>query len=154
MVISPEHRMVRVLTTAEQSSAVESYVQAASFKSDRDRTEGNRKKTGVFTGSYAINPVNGKKIPIWIADYVLAGYGTGAIMAVPAHDERDMEFAETFGLPIIEVVKPVSNEPPTEKCFSGEGIAIASGPFDGKPTADVKKAITEMLRSSGMGREA
>ncbi len=154
MVISPEHRMVRQLTTTDQLNAVESYVQAASFKSDRDRTEGNRKKTGVFTGSYAINPVNGNKIPIWIADYVLAGYGTGAIMAVPAHDERDYEFAETFNLPIIEVVKPANGSASDEKCFSGEGIAIASGSYDGMPTAEVKKQIISMLNSSGMGRAA
>ncbi len=106
MVISPEHPMIDRLTTDEQADAVANYCEKASFKSDRERTEGDRDKTGVFTGSYAINPVNGQPIPIWVADYVLAGYGTGAIMAVPAHDDRDFEFAKQFDLPIIPVVDP------------------------------------------------
>jgi leucyl-tRNA synthetase len=151
MVIAPEHPMVQQLTTSEQRASVEAYVTAASFKSDRDRTEGTKKKTGVFTGSYATNPVNGASIPIWIADYVLAGYGTGAIMAVPAHDERDYEFAKTFDLPIIEVVQ---SKEPTEPgtCYSGDGIAIASGKYTGLTTAQVKQQITQELEQSGMGR--
>ncbi len=104
MVIAPEHDLVEKLTTAAQRAAVDTYRQAASFKSDRERTEGDRKKTGVFTGAYAINPVTQQPIPIWIADYVLASYGTGAIMAVPAHDDRDWEFAKQFELPIVMVV--------------------------------------------------
>ena len=106
MVIAPEHTSVAWLTTSSQKAAVDAYVQQASFKSDLDRTELAKTKTGVFTGSYAINPVNGEKVPVWIADYVLASYGTGAIMAVPAHDERDYEFAKTFNLPIKPVVLP------------------------------------------------
>ncbi len=106
MVIAPEHPYVERLTTSDQAAAVKAYVEAASFKSDLDRTELAKDKTGVFTGSYAINPVNGEPIPIWIADYVLISYGTGAIMAVPAHDERDFEFAKKFGLPIKAVVDP------------------------------------------------
>src|SRR6185369_12319747 len=106
MVIAPEHPFVQRLTTAEQKLAVEKYVQAAASKSDRERQEVTKTKTGVFTGSYAINPVNGQPVPVWVADYVLWGYGTGAIMAVPAHDERDFDFATTFGLPIVAVVDP------------------------------------------------
>jgi leucyl-tRNA synthetase len=106
MVIAPEHPFVTRLTTPEQKAAVEAYVQAAASKSDRERQEETKKKTGVFTGSYAINPVNGQPVPVWVADYVLWGYGTGAIMAVPAHDERDFEFALQFGLPIVAVIDP------------------------------------------------
>ncbi len=101
MVIAPEHPQVERLTMPSQQAEVEAYRAKASFKSDRERTEGDRAKTGVFTGSYAINPVTGKPIPIWIADYVLATYGTGAIMAVPAHDDRDFEFAQAFNLPVV-----------------------------------------------------
>jgi leucyl-tRNA synthetase len=106
MVIAPEHPLVASLTTPEQKGAVETYIQAAASKSDRDRQDLTKTKTGVFTGSHAINPVNGQPVPIWIADYVLWGYGTGAIMAVPAHDERDFDFATTFNLPIVAVVDP------------------------------------------------
>ena len=110
MVLSPEHKLVPQLTTPEQKKAIEDYKAFAAGKSDLERTELAKDKTGVFTGAYAINPVNGEKIPIWIADYVLASYGTGAIMAVPAHDERDFEFATKFGLPIVEVVKPAESD--------------------------------------------
>ncbi|MEM1069229.1 MAG: class I tRNA ligase family protein, partial [Planctomycetota bacterium] len=111
MVVSPEHPMIESLTTPEQSVAVKQYCEQASFKSDRERTEGDRAKTGVFTGGFAINPVNGKSIPVWVADYVLAGYGTGAIMAVPAHDDRDFEFAKQYDLPIVPVVDPPADHP-------------------------------------------
>ncbi len=104
MVIAPEHKLVKELTTPEQKEAVEAYIEAAAKKSDLERTDLAKDKTGVFTGSYAVNPVNGKKIPIWISDYILISYGTGAIMAVPAHDERDWDFAKKFDLPIIKVV--------------------------------------------------
>src|SRR5262249_2304456 len=100
MVLSPEHKLVPQITTPEQKKAVEDYKAFAAGKSDLERTELAKEKTGVFTGAYAINPVNGEKIPIWIADYVLASYGTGAIMAVPAHDERDFDFAKKFNLPV------------------------------------------------------
>ena len=105
MVIAPEHPLVEKLTTPEQKKAVEEYLEATKHKSDLERTDLAKDKTGVFSGSYAINPINGKKLPIWIADYVLISYGTGAIMAVPAHDDRDWEFAKKFNLPIIEVLK-------------------------------------------------
>jgi leucyl-tRNA synthetase len=113
MVIAPEHPFVKKLTTDEQRAAVEAYCEQAATKSDLDRTDLAKEKTGVFTGSYAINPVNGKEIPIWIADYVLVSYGTGAIMAVPGHDTRDYEFAKRFGLPIVCVVEEkVDRRPP------------------------------------------
>lgn len=162
MVISPEHRLAKQLTTTEQSAAVAKYCEAASFKSDRERTEGDtKKKTGVFTGSYAINPVNGKAIPVWVADYVLASYGTGAIMAVPAHDQRDFEFAQEFGLEVIPVVDPAGRkdvDPEAvlagNECFAGTGTAINSGEYDGAKTDELKTQITEVLNSSGVGSKA
>ena len=104
MVLAPEHPLVQKITTPAQRKAVDAYVKAAATKSDLERTELAKDKTGVFTGAFAVNPVNGKKIPVWISDYILISYGTGAIMAVPAHDERDFEFAKKFGLPIVQVV--------------------------------------------------
>jgi leucyl-tRNA synthetase len=161
MVVAPEHPLVQKITTREQAEAVESYCKAASFKSDRDRTEGEKKKTGVFTGAHAVNPVTGRPIPIWVADYVLISYGTGAIMAVPAHDTRDYEFAKTYGLSIIQVVKPESANPEElmaieqgEVCFAGYGISIDSGSLTGLPSQDAKARITAELSQSGLGREA
>ena len=162
MVIAPEHPYVERLTTPEQVDAVTEYVKAASFKSDLDRTELAKEKTGVFTGSYAINPVNDEKIPIWIADYVLISYGTGAIMAVPAHDERDFEFAEQFGIEIKAVVDPgdAVSVKEREEVLSGKrvspeaGVAINSGQFDGLPTLEFKQKITAWLAERGVGQEA
>ncbi len=162
MVIAPEHPLAKTLTSDSQRTAVESYTLAASFKSDRERSEdGDKAKTGVFTGSFAINPVNGKQIPIWIADYVLAGYGTGAIMAVPAHDERDFEFALTYNLPIIQVVAPPENLTIDRQalaagklCFSGLGTAVHSETIDGLATIDAKVKKTAWLSERGLGREA
>lgn len=130
MVIAPEHEMVGKLTTPENKDSVSAYVHAAALKSDMDRTELAKEKTGVFSGSYALNPLTGKKIPIWIADYVLTGYGTGAIMAVPAHDTRDFEFAQKFGLPIVCIMEPDATCPAEtkEKVLAGE----ACWPADGK----------------------
>jgi leucyl-tRNA synthetase len=162
MVIAPEHPFVARLTTSNQKAAVEAYVEAATRKSDLDRTELAKDKTGVFTGSYAINPVNGEPVPIWVADYVLISYGTGAIMAVPAHDERDFEFAKQFHLPIIQVVAPPTGESAsaggspnhTEECFAGEGVAINSGDYTGLKTADFKTKIAADLAKHGLGRQA
>lgn len=157
MVLAPEHALVQKITTREQRSAVERYIDEAAHKSDLERTDLAKTKTGVWTGAYAINPVNGKEIPIWISDYVLISYGTGAIMAVPAHDERDYEFAKTFGLPIIDVVKPADRtDYCTEKdgCFSDDGIAINSGEFNGLSTAEFKKKITAWLEAHGLGKYA
>ena len=151
MVLAPEHPLVDVITTDENKAAVDEYREVASRKSDLDRTDLAKDKTGQFTGAYAVNPVNGDNIPIWISDYVLISYGTGAIMAVPAHDERDYEFATTFKLPIIEVVKP---DKPVEGCFAGEGVAINSGRFDGLSTAEFKEQITDWLAENNMGEKA
>jgi leucyl-tRNA synthetase len=149
MILAPEHPLVSEITTAEQKEAVEKYRAAVASKSDLDRTELNKEKSGVFTGAHAINPVNGERIPIWIADYVLMGYGTGAIMAVPAHDERDFEFAQKFSLPVREVVRPTE---PCAGCFSGEGVAINSLFLDGLPTAEAKRQITAWLEEKSLGR--
>ncbi|MEM9185847.1 MAG: leucine--tRNA ligase [Planctomycetota bacterium] len=162
MVIAPEHPLVEQLTTPENADAVADYVKAAALKSDLDRTELAKEKTGVFTGSYAINPVNNEEISIWIADYVLISYGTGAIMAVPAHDERDFDFAKQYGIEIKPVVQPGAHLPPEdvekiltgEACYPAEGVAINSGEFDGTPTAEFKTKITAWLAERGLGREA
>lgn len=160
MVISPEHPLVDALTKPERKAEVDQYRAKASFKSDRERTEGDRAKTGVDTGAVAINPVTGKPIPIWIADYVLATYGTGAIMAVPAHDDRDFEFAVQYSLPVIAVVEPPSDHPQREEilagkaCFIATGKAIQSGPFNGQDTETVKPAITAQLAEQGLARAA
>ena len=152
MVLSPEHRLVPEITTPEQNAAVEAYKNFAAGKSDLERTELAKEKTGVFTGAYAINPVNRKQIPVWIADYVLASYGTGAIMAVPAHDERDFEFARKFNLPIIQVVQP--NEPKTDwQGFTEDGIAVNSGFITGLATPDAKKKITAWLEEKNLGKK-
>jgi leucyl-tRNA synthetase len=161
MVIAPEHPFVARLTTPEQKAAVDVYVQAAASKSDRDRQDVNKTKTGVFTGSYAINPVNGQPVPVWVADYVLWGYGTGAIMAVPAHDERDFEFAQQFGLPIIAVVDPGDSDVVDrqavlagKQCSTEGGVSINSDGYNGLTTADFKQRITADLAAAGLGREA
>ncbi|OIO02901.1 MAG: leucine--tRNA ligase [Elusimicrobia bacterium CG1_02_56_21] len=151
MVIAPEHPLTAKLTTPEQKTAVEAYVAAAANKSDLERTELAKDKTGVFTGAYAVNPVNGEKLPVWTADYVLTTYGTGAIMAVPAHDDRDHEFAVKFGLKIIEVLKAPSDWK-GEGAFCGDGISINSGIIDGLPTPEAKKKITAWLEEKGIGR--
>ena len=150
MVLAPEHPLVDAITSPEQMEAVLAYREKIASKSDLERAELAKEKTGVPTGAFAINPVNGEKIPVWIADYVLMGYGTGAIMAVPAHDERDHAFALAFGLPVREVVRPLGDAQPG--CFSGEGKAINSGEFDGMPTARVKQEIVAMLEAAGRGQ--
>ena len=131
MVVAPEHAMVPELTTAEQKAAVEEYVHAAALKSDLDRTELAKEKTGVFTGSYAVNPLTGTKIPIWVADYVLTGYGTGAIMAVPAHDTRDFDFAKKFNLPVICIMEPDASCPEDvrPKVLAGDACWAADGTY-------------------------
>lgn len=150
MVLAPEHPAIEKITTADQKSKVESYKAATLKKSEIERQETEREKTGVFTGAYAINPVNDQKIPIWIADYVLSGYGTGAIMAVPAHDERDWEFAKKFDLPIVRVVQ---NEAPDDACTHDEGKMINSGVYDGMPSADAREKIVADLESKGVAQE-
>ena len=159
MVMSPEHPLVDTITTDENKAAVEAYKETASKKSDLDRTDLAKDKSGQFTGAYAINPVNGEKIPIWISDYVLISYGTGAIMAVPAHDERDFEFATKFELPIIQVVQPDNAEDAKlceegKLCFAGDGTAINSGEFTGLRTPEFKEKISAWLAKNALGEKA
>ena len=147
-VLAPEHPLVQKITTDEQRQVVEEYVNFAKSKSDLDRTELNKEKTGVFTGAYAINPVNGKKIPIWIADYVLYSYGTGAIMAVPAHDERDFEFATKYGIDVIQVLDSCGEPLP----YIGDGDHINSGFLDGLNKVDAIKKMGEYLTENNIGK--
>jgi leucyl-tRNA synthetase len=169
MVLSPEHRLVDTLTTDEYKLSVEHYKKEASKKSDLERTELCKEKTGAFTGAYAINPVNGKKIPIWIADYVLMGYGTGAIMAVPAHDERDFEFARKFNLPILPVYKPEFKDiledgtPPDvaeqevlegKRCLTGEGTCINSDFLTGLNVDEAKEKSIKFLEENNSGERS
>ena len=118
------------------------------------RTDLAKEKTGIFTGAYAVNPVNGEKIPVWVADYVLISYGTGAIMAVPAHDTRDFEFATKFKLPIVQVVSRDGSKYAMKEAETGDGTAVNSGEFDGMKTAEFKKAVTERLEKEGKGKKA
>ncbi len=151
MVLAPEHELVAALTTQAQRAAVDAYRDAASRKSELERTELQKDKTGVFTGAYAVNPATGGEIPIWIADYVLAGYGTGAIMAVPAQDQRDFEFAEKFGLPVIRTVQPPADFD-GKSAWLGDGIAINSGFLNGKNVEQAIAAMIEWLEREGKGQ--
>src|SRR5437762_457764 len=152
LVLAPEHPLIDLIVTNEQWPAIREYREKTARKSDLERAELTKEKTGGFTGAHATNPANEQKIPIWIADYVLLGYGTGAIGGVPAHDERDLEFAKKFNLPIVEVVQPLGNEPAFG--FIGEGIAINSPIIDGLTTAEAKKKITKWLEERGQGKGA
>ena len=152
MVLSPEHPLVDAVTTPEQKNAVEQYRAQCASKSDLERTDLSKEKTGVFTGAYAVNPVNGKKIPVWIADYVLMGYGTGAIMAVPAHDERDFAFAQVFGLPVLQVVQPPSEDMDWRGFCGYEGSSVNSGFLTGLPTPEAKEKMILWLEENGKGR--
>ncbi len=152
MVVSPEHPLVATLTTAAQKQAVEAYISQAASKSDLERTDLAKVKTGVFTGSYAMNPVNGKRIPVWVADYVLISYGTGAIMAVPAHDERDWDFAKAFGLPIVEVLKsPVDVQ---QQPWTKDGLHVNSGFLDGLDKTQAISTMNDWLEKQGIGKKA
>lgn len=149
LVLAPEHELVNSLTAAEQKQAIEEYVRSAQQKTEVER-QAAKEKTGVFTGAYAINPVNGEKLPIWIADYVLEGYGTGAIMAVPAHDERDNEFAKKYDLPIVRVVQ---NDAADDECSHDEGVMMNSGEFDGQSSSDARENIVKTLAEQGKATE-
>jgi leucyl-tRNA synthetase len=161
MVLSPEHPLVAKIATSAQKAAVEAYVEAAARKSDLERTDLAKDKTGVFTGAYAVNPLNGQKIPIWISDYVLISYGTGAIMAVPAHDDRDWAFAKKFDLPIVQVVASKKqfesgfdfSKAPAE-CDIEDGYSVNSGEFTGMTTEAAKKAIIEKIERERIGEKA
>ncbi len=148
MVVAPEHASLDAFVTDEQRAAVEAYRDAASSKSDLERTQLQREKTGVFTGAFAINPVNGESLPIWVADYVMMGYGTGAIMAVPAHDERDHEFAQVYGLPIVEVI---SGGNPQAEAWTEGGLAVNSGFLDGLSAEEAKRKVIAWLEEQGKG---
>lgn len=152
IVLAPEHRLIPSLTTDENRAEVEKYCKQAIKKSEIER-QGDHDKTGVFTGSYAINPATGDRMPIWVADYVLAGYGEGAIMAVPAHDQRDYDFANKFGLPIIKVVDGTENVDDDDVIdfYSGEGKLINSGDFNGMPTSEAREEVVAWLESQGVG---
>ncbi|MDR0336238.1 MAG: leucine--tRNA ligase [Planctomycetaceae bacterium] len=157
MVIAPEHPFVKRFTTVAQQELVEQYCVQAASKSDLDRTDLAKEKTGVFTGSYALNPINNEPIPIWVADYVLSSYGTGAIMAVPAHDTRDFEFAKQFQLPIVQVVRSVDSTQHIGvdfEAFTESGVAMNSGKYNGVMTAEFKERITNDLSNDGIGRKA
>ena len=149
-VLAPEHALVAEITTAEQKEAVEAYIDSVKAKSDLERTELAKEKTGVFTGAYAINPVNGEKLPIWIADYVLATYGTGAVMAVPAHDERDYEFAKTFDLPMKEVVEGGDI---TKEAHTGDGAHVNSAFLDGLNKEEAIVKMIEWLEVTSAGNQ-
>lgn len=149
VVLAPEHPLVKEITTKDQKVSVENYINECQRKSDLERTSLNKEKTGVFTGSYAINPVNGKKVPVYIGDYVLGSYGSGAVMAVPAHDERDYAFALKHNLPIIEVVKGGDI---SKAAFTEDGIHINSGVADGMMIKEAKEAIVNLLVEKGAGR--
>ncbi|AZJ22809.1 leucine--tRNA ligase [Bacillus wiedmannii] len=149
-VLAPEHALVADITTAEQKEAVEAYINSVKMKSDLERTELAKEKTGVFTGAYAVNPVNGEKLPIWIADYVLATYGTGAVMAVPAHDERDYEFASTFNLPMKEVVKGGDI---TKEAYTGDGAHVNSAFLDGLNKEEAIVKMIEWLEVTSAGNQ-
>ena len=157
MVLDPEHPLVEKLTTAEQKAAVEAYVQQTARESDIERQAEGREKTGVFIGAYAVNPVNGARIPIWIADYVLLSYGTGAIMAVPAHDQRDFEFARQYGLDVVVVIQPdgeTLDGATMDAAYDGEGVMVHSAQFDGTPTegGQAVKRVVAWLEEQGLGK--
>lgn len=149
VVLAPEHPLVKEITTEDQKKSVENYINECQRKSDLERTSLNKEKTGAFTGSYAINPVNGKKVPVYIGDYVLGSYGSGAVMAVPAHDERDYAFALKHNLPIIEVVKGGDI---SKAAFIEDGVHINSGVADGMMIKEAKEAIVNLLVEKGAGR--
>ena len=152
MVLAPEHEMAKELATEETKEAVEEYIFKSSMKSSVDRLQ-DKEKTGVFTGSYAINPVNNAKVPIWLSDYVLADYGTGAIMCVPAHDDRDFEFATKFQIPIIQVIAKDGKEiEHMTEAYTGPGIMINSGEFNGMNSEDAKRDLPQLLASRGIGK--
>ena len=154
LVLAPEHELAMELATDETKTAVEEYIYRSSTRSNVDRMQ-DKEKTGVFTGSYAVNPLNGNKLPVWLSDYVLADYGTGAIMCVPAHDTRDFEFASKFGLPVVQVISKDGSEagPLTEAYTETEGILINSGEWNGRGSAEVKAEAPDIIEKMGIGRK-
>jgi leucyl-tRNA synthetase len=151
-VLAPEHPLVRQIVVSEQRVEVEAYVERARRLTEIERLSTERARDGVFTGAYALNPVNGQRVPVFVADYVLLTYGTGAIMAVPAHDQRDYEFAHQYGLPVIEVIRPVEGEWTEDCAFEGQGIMVNSGPFDGQLSTEAWHGIADRMEEAGYGR--
>jgi len=152
VVLAPEHELASQLATSEHKERIDEYIKSAVKQSEIERMNDTREKTGVFTGSYAINPASGEKVPIWVADYVLIGYGTGAVMAVPAHDERDLAFAEKFNLSVIEVIEKPDTDTSESKIYHGEGPLINSGVFDGMPSSEAREEIVAWMEQEGTGR--
>ncbi|MDQ6662632.1 MAG: leucine--tRNA ligase, partial [Chloroflexota bacterium] len=155
-VLAPEHPWVAKITTPEQKVAVDAYVEQTGRMTEIERMSAEKEKTGVFTGGYVTNPVNGEKVPVWIADYVLMGYGAGAIMGVPAHDERDFEFARKFNIPIREVIRPEGEEPSDPSTWTEAkehlGVMVNSGPFNGTPANEAIAKVTEYIEEKGVGK--
>ena len=149
LVLAPEHPLALQLATDEYKESVRAYVKSAVKKSEIERTNDTKEKTGVFTGAYALNPVSGEKVPIWVADYVLGGYGTGAVMGVPGHDERDFAFAEKYNLPIIEVIEKSADT--VERVYHGEGVVINSGDFNGMASSEAREKIVAWLEENNKG---
>ncbi|TMD58069.1 MAG: leucine--tRNA ligase [Chloroflexi bacterium] len=154
MVLAPEHPLVERITAPAKRHEVSKYVDAARNRTDIERLSLEREKIGVFTGAYATNLFTGERIPIWIAEYVLMGYGSGAIMAVPAHDERDFAFAKKHGLPIRQVISPDGTEQELDEAYAGEGVMVNSGPFEGTPSVEAKRKIAELAKQKGWGDAA
>ncbi len=154
LVLSPEHPMIKTLVTPENKAEVDKYIEAAKNRTREERLAPKKEKSGVFTGSYAVNPINGAKVPVWIADYVLSEYGTGAIMAVPAHDQRDFDFAVKFGIEIIPVIRPENPAEfvPGDRAFEDLGVMVNSPGFNDLPSEEAKKLITEKLEKAGQGK--
>ena len=152
-VLAPEHPLVETITAPEQRADVNRYITRARSVPEVERADAERTRNGAFTGAFAVNPVNGRHIPIFVADYVLPSYGTGAIMAVPGHDQRDYEFARAYGLPVVEVIRPDAPYP-QDGAFEGEGIMVNSGPFDGQPSAEAWQSIANMMEREGYGRRS
>ena len=150
LTIAPEHSLLEKLSNDLTNEEINKYKKESLKKSEIERQE-NKEKTGIFTGSHAINPVNGKRIPIWVSDYVLGGYGEGAVMAVPAHDDRDYEFAKKFNLDIVEVIEKPADVIDDSPCYHGEGVMVNSGEFNGQDSANVREQITDWLEQSGIG---
>jgi leucyl-tRNA synthetase len=151
-VLAPEHPLVPQITSAERRTQVEAYVERARRTTEIERLSTDRSRDGVFIGAYAINPVNGQRVPIFVADYVLMTYGTGAIMAVPAHDQRDYEFAQRYSLPVVQVICPDEGPWAQDEAFEGQGTLVNSGPFDGQPSAQAWQGIADMMEQAGYGR--
>ena len=154
MVLAPEHPLVEAITRSNRREAVSAYRKQAASKSDLERTDLAKEKSGVFTGAYAINPANGERVPIWVADYVIMGYGTGAIMAVPAHDERDFEFARRYDIPVVAVIQPAGEPAEAKLPYTGPGVLVNSGKYTGLAWSVAQKRITEDLASRDAGKFA